>query len=165
MAGALPCLRRLRHTARLRGGAARRTWRERRGLPATRGGLVRRAECGGRASDGRQRRCLSLGGPRGHLPRAGVRTRPYRPQTNGKAERASSRRCCASGPTDASTAAQPSDRASLPVGSIATTTGASTAPLAIARLQLLQGNNLLGTTASWPHSGVRPPICSCSTRR
>src|SRR3954447_4946439 len=58
---------------------------------------------------------------------------------------ASSRRCCASGPTGASTAALQSDAANCPVGSIATTTTESTAPSAIAR-QLLASTSYLGTT-------------------
>jgi transposase len=49
-----------------------------------------------------------------------LRTRPYRPRTNGKAER-SSRRCCASGPTPVSTAPAPSGSGRCRFGSTDTT--------------------------------------------
>src|SRR6188474_789129 len=67
---------------------------------------------------------------------------------------ASSRRCCASGPTGAYTEAPQSDAANSPAGSIATTTTESTAPSAIARQLLVStsclGTTWLGTTASEP---------------
>jgi hypothetical protein len=65
---------------------------------------------------------------------------------------ASSRRCCASGHTDASTAARSNVIRLSPAGSIVTTTAESMAPSAIARLRLAStsysGTTCLGTTAS-----------------
>src|SRR5690606_35197984 len=65
---------------------------------------------------------------------------------------ASSRRCFASGPTGASTAARRSEPASSLAGFTATTSIESTAPSAIARRQLdstsYSGTTCLGTTVS-----------------
>ena len=55
-----------------------------------------------------------------------LRTRPYRPQTNGKAER-SSRRCCGSGPTRPATPARQPGPTRFSPGSCATTVGDHTA--------------------------------------
>src|SRR6188474_741556 len=75
---------------------------------------------------------------------------------------ASSRRCCASGPTGAYTEAPQSDAANSPAGSIATTTTESTAPSAIARQLLVStsclGTTWLGTTAS---PGAQPTYGDC----
>ena len=77
-----------------------------------------------------------------------LRTRPYRPQTNGKAERfiQTMLREWAYGRLYGSSAERAS---SSPAGSTATTTGASTAPSAIARLRLAsasyRGTTCLGT--------------------
>lgn len=56
-------------------------------------------------------------------------TRPYRPQTNGKAS-ASSRRSPTAGPTEPSMAPRPSEPRRCPAGSTTTTSGEGTAPLA-----------------------------------
>ena len=88
--GLRPRLRRRRDQARLRRGAARRARRKRRRVPSARRRLVRPARRQGRAGDVRQRLLLRLARARPACTALGLRhlrTRPYRPRTNGKAER------------------------------------------------------------------------------
>ena len=78
------------HPPRLRRGAARREGHHRGRVPAPCAARSSPPRHPGRAADHRQRLGLPLDGPRVACRALGIRhlrTRPYRPQTNGKAER------------------------------------------------------------------------------
>ena len=130
--GVRPRLRRRRHPARLRRGARRRERRHRRRLPAPRGRLSSPRTGSGRARHDRQRLCLPLDRHALACRALGIRhlrTRPYRPRTNGKAERFI-RTLLDGWAYGASTAAAPNAPPPSPAGSTSTITDDHTAPSA-----------------------------------